>query len=545
MKQRVVLINPPKAEAINDLTGGGLYWPIPLAILYEILSNKYIVSAIDMFSLFPMRKNIRGNIVRYGLEIDLIDMCVKKEDIVIVYSGHTIGHSTVLDLISEINKCSPKKILVVENTNYVNAYPLDRFRKDFEDLGAEIILGDPYDIILDAIDGNYDTNKRYQIKDVDSIPIPNWYGFNIDNYWDLPFAHAPKSNRKYIQMYTSLGCNGTCLAGDTLINTVEGMIPIKDLVGRDKIGVYTYDRETGEALISDATNIRKTGAKDLVRVTFDDGTHIDCTPDHKFICFKNGNQFIDIEEFEVEAEDLKHKQRVRALKESVDSKGYLNINWKRKGRNLKSRMIMEYIIDRKLLSSEIVHHINKNRLDNRIENLKLCVSDKEHLGTEHPELSERMKLNNPAFNMTDEWRKKITLAITGLKRTDEQKNHYKLSKLGDKNPNYKGGLPNCIDCGKKISSREYSRCFECNKQYLIGEKSSNWKGGKPKCVDCGVEIGYINKRCKKCLHTYQQLFVGENSPYWKGGGPKCIICGITICYVAKDAKNVGICIEKK
>jgi hypothetical protein len=34
--------------------------------------------------------------------------------------------------------------------------------------------------------------------------------------------------------------------------------------------------------------------------------------------------------------------------------------------------IMEYHIGRKLLKNECVHHINENRLDNRIENLQLC-----------------------------------------------------------------------------------------------------------------------------------------------------------------------------
>lgn len=41
------------------------------------------------------------------------------------------------------------------------------------------------------------------------------------------------------------------------------------------------------------------------------------------------------------------------------------------------RIIMEKHIGRKLLSTEIVHHINENKLDNRIENLQI-VSRAEH-----------------------------------------------------------------------------------------------------------------------------------------------------------------------
>lgn len=72
--------------------------------------------------------------------------------------------------------------------------------------------------------------------------------------------------------------------------------------------------------------------------------------------------------------------------EYIDGNGYLRNCKDRNNRYLVHRKIMEDYLKRKLLFNEIVHHIDGNKLNNDIDNLKV-VSRGEHMNIHRKDLN--------------------------------------------------------------------------------------------------------------------------------------------------------------
>lgn len=85
---------------------------------------------------------------------------------------------------------------------------------------------------------------------------------------------------------------------------------------------------------------------------------------------------------------------------------------------------------------------------------------------------------------------------------------------GERNGNWKGGLPKCIDCTNLVSAKGYERCKECASKYYRGEQHHSWKPAD-QCV--GGEVWKIRNSIE-----YKEWRI----KVWSRDKNKCRVCGI-------------------
>lgn len=183
-----------------------------------------------------------------------------------------------------------------------------------------------------------------------------------------------------------------CLAPEVKFRSPEGDTDIASLAGRFqsesgfKFPVYSIDTVTGDQQICWMTNAWKTGVKPVFKVSFDDGSSVRMTADHKVFRktkMFDGKRCIGIKVDEVTVGDLSVGDRLLATL-SEDSAARTNVGGYRQykrnvfrntgGRNMALEH-REYVrLFQPLLDGHLVHHENGNKLDNRLSNLTQMVN---------------------------------------------------------------------------------------------------------------------------------------------------------------------------
>lgn len=104
-----------------------------------------------------------------------------------------------------------------------------------------------------------------------------------------------------------------CLKGDTKIKLLNGTSPtIKSLVGKKEFLVYSSDLG-GKMIPAKVSSVFKTQeVNKLLKITLSDGSHVECTPEHKFLDRLTGEW--------VEAKELTVGQSLFTIEKSQDYK---------------------------------------------------------------------------------------------------------------------------------------------------------------------------------------------------------------------------------
>ncbi len=159
-----------------------------------------------------------------------------------------------------------------------------------------------------------------------------------------------------------------CLAGETVIATIDGPRTFADLaeIGED-VQVYSWHPKTKKPVVRWMRHPHRTAeGAEIVKVTFDSGLVVRCTPNHAFYSFRGKK---------IEARDLRVGQSIRAFSASRDSSGHERIHGWDSNRNAADhqwthRMIWENLVG-PIPEGYVIAHLDNDGTNNNPDNLSL------------------------------------------------------------------------------------------------------------------------------------------------------------------------------
>lgn len=215
--------------------------------------------------------------------------------------------------------------------------------------------------------------------------------------WNNCTACSLCERRRHVVLYRGdLPCDvlfigeapGTCIAGDTLIETAyrdvskyPNGIPVKDLVGKSGFHVYSFGANPNELKLGKVNKVWMTGTRKVYKVSFfwwgakPDGSggrqkyfgSIRVTANHPFL-LKSG-------EYRSILQGLAVGNRLQPFYRRGGRYSYVGVS--SGSLKLESRILMEHRLGRELEEGEEVHHDDRNKFNNTDKNL-ILLDQREH-----------------------------------------------------------------------------------------------------------------------------------------------------------------------
>ena len=218
---KVLLIHPP-----GTVYGSGLLRPhIPMGLLYlsaYLKKNNVDVEFLDTVAGDVKRVEKRGNGKRYGMSVNKIIKIINKvkPNIVGIGTMFSAYFDDVVELANIIKKTN-KNILVVVGGSHVSVDPTGVLKNKSIDIA---VFGEGEETLMEIVKGKKLTNidgiayrqgrkvcknkPRYLIKDLDTLPLPDWSVIDFSKY---VMESTFNMRKPLFPIVSSRGCPGHCL----------------------------------------------------------------------------------------------------------------------------------------------------------------------------------------------------------------------------------------------------------------------------------------------------------------------------------------------
>lgn len=203
----------------------------------------------------------------------------------------------------------------------------------------------------------------------------------------------PASRQVVVQIWdsedlTKATKDKACLAGDTVLRSPEGPKTVKQLAKEfasgklKKYPIYATDfsKDGWPVQLHYCTDVWSAGKKQTFKITFDDGSSVRATEDHKFFVKKflhEGRRRVGVKSTETQVKDLAVGDLLCSGYFREDSEGYIRRKKTIQGNTSFANIVHEHrdyysFVSGKVLPDDyVVHHENEQPADNRKDNLVL------------------------------------------------------------------------------------------------------------------------------------------------------------------------------
>jgi len=340
-----------------------------------------------------------------------------------------------------------------------------------------------------------------------------------------------------------------CLVGSTLVYVADGRgnVPIRQLAeaGKD-VPVFCLD-DKYKIVVRTMRNPRLTGERQgILKITLEDGFVLRSTRNHKFLT--TDGTYKEAKNLAI-GDGLRTMTRYEASIKDIfqnSSKNSTNYWWTAFGMQstkAEHRLIAEFREGRRLKTGDVVHHTDKDGLNNRPDNLEVM------LRTEHDLLHGQMIAgdNNPMRRAQTEWsdEKWESYSRNMSAAVKEDQNGRYCGQTNDDLRHHALSLTKSI--GRRVSNDEWQ---EYAKQHGLPQMFSKWRmdhlGGiiglsKWAALECGFEHVDLDPRT---LRFYKEVLSEGYDASIEDGRTvvvkACEECGKKFSVIAQR-REVGFC----